>query len=74
MSWMELMGQRTLNWKMKTKSKFAIVNSLMAGCCLMRWRKLEMRKLLSIPHRLLQVIGAGLLIHELADQIDLALV
>jgi hypothetical protein len=59
---------------MKTKSKFAIVTPLMAGCCLMRWRKLEMRKLLSIPHRQLQVIGAGLLIHELADQIDLALV
>jgi hypothetical protein len=46
----------------------------MVGCCLMKWRKLEMRKLLSIPHRLLQVIGAGLLILELAGQIDLALV
>jgi hypothetical protein len=74
MSWMESMGQRTLSWKMRTKSKFPLVISLMVGCCLMRWRKLEMRKLLSIPHRLLQVIGAGLLILELAGQIDLALV
>jgi hypothetical protein len=71
---MELMDQRTLNWKTKTKSKLGAVISLMTGCCLMRWRKLEMRKLLSIPHRLLQVIGAGLLILELAGQIDLALV
>jgi hypothetical protein len=74
MSWMVLMGQKTLNWMTKTKSKFPLVISLMVGCCLMRWRKLEMRKLLSIPHRLLQVIGAGLLILELAGQIDLALV
>ena len=74
MSWMELMGQRTLNWKTKTKSKLGAVISLMVGCCLMKWRKLEMRRLLSIPHRLLQVIGDGLLIHELAGQIDLALV
>jgi hypothetical protein len=74
MSWMELMDQRTLNWKTKTKSKLAVVIPLMVGCCLMKWRKLEMRKLLSIPHRLLQVIGAGLLILELAGQIDLALV
>jgi len=56
------------------KSKCAAMISLTAGCCLMKWRKLEMRKLQSIPHRLLQVIGDGQLIRELADQIDLALV
>jgi hypothetical protein len=39
----------------------------------MRWRKLEMRKSLFILLQLLQVIGAGLLIPELADQIDLVL-
>jgi len=40
----------------------------------MRWRKLEMLKSPSILPPPLQVIGAGLLIPELADQIDLALV
>jgi len=71
---MALMDQRTLSWKMKMKSKFAIVSSLMADCCSMRWRKLEMLKSPSIPHPPLQAIGAGLLIPELADQIDLVLV
>jgi len=71
---MASMGQRTLSWKMKTKSKFAIVIPLMADCCSTRWRKLAMLKSPSIPHPPLQAIGAGLLIPELADQIDLGLV